>query len=180
MAVVAGRIRKWRSRSGAAGWAAMGLSSCAYLAGESQTPPPAAEAPPEPQVAVVGPRTPPRPSHKPSPPAVQPPTDTPPAAASENVDPDRVIGLEESDAANWLGEPSARSDAPPATIWRYLSKDCQIDVYFYLDLQRGVMRVLHYEVRSVDSVERRPERCFQQLVGERQQRNSATTSYPPR
>src|SRR5260370_42085442 len=127
MALVAGRIRKWRLLEWATVWAAIGLSSCAYLAGESQTPPPAAEAPPEPQVAVVVPPTPPRPSHKPSPPAVQPPTDTPPAAASENVDPDRVIGLEEGDAANWLGEPSARSDAPPATIWRYLGQACQID-----------------------------------------------------
>jgi len=180
MAAVIGRIRKWRLLQWATVWAAFAVSSCADLGGESQ-PPPTVEAPSQPPVAVVTPPpAPPRPSRKPNPPAIQPPIDPPLAEPAESIDPDRVIGLDEIDAASWLGEPSQRNDAPPATIWRYLTRECQIDVYFYLDLQRGAMRALHYEVRSIDSVERRPERCFQQLVSEHDQRSSAATSYSPR
>lgn len=155
---------------------ALGLSSCAYF---TEGEPPAVQAPAPAPVAALPPPAPPRPVRKPTPPAV-PPANQSPATAGEPVDPERLIGLDESDAANWLGEPNQRTDAPPATIWRYLSKDCQIDVYFYLDLQRGVMRALHYEVRSEDIVERRPERCFQQLVGERRQRDSASAAYRAR
>lgn len=92
------------------------------------------------------------------------------------MDPERLIGLDQRDAESWLGPPDQRTDAPPGTIWRYLSKDCQVDVYFYLDLQKGVMRALTYEVRSEDIVERRSERCFQQLVGEHRQRESNAAS----
>jgi hypothetical protein len=98
---------------------------------------------------------------------------------SETVDPARVIGLDQAGTADWLGEPSQRTEAPPATIWRYLSRECEIDIYFYLDMQHRIMRALHYEVRSNDIVERRPERCFQQLVDERQ-RNGDSASYRPR
>ena len=103
-------------------------------------------------------------------------------AAAETVDPERVIGLGEIDTAGWLGPPTLQSEAAPATIWRYTSRDCEIDLYFYLDLQNRVMRALHYEVRSNDFVERRSERCFQQLVDERRQRQGSGSSaaYHPR
>lgn len=169
---------RWQRLGAAALGVALALSSCAYLT--EDTAPPVTEAPVPPPVAAVPPPAPPRPARKPTPPPVQPPAEQPPASTSEPVDPERLIGLDENDTTNWLGEPNERADAPPATIWRYLSKDCQIDVYFYLDLQRGVMRALHYEVRSEDIVERRPERCFQQLLGERGQRDSAPTAYRSR
>src|SRR5579885_1291788 len=79
-----------------------------------------------------------------------------------------------------LGAPASRTEAPPATIWHYASQDCEVDVYFYLDLQNRVMRALHYEVRSNDIVEQRPERCFQQLVDEHRQRSGASAAYSPR
>jgi hypothetical protein len=177
MAELVRRARRWRRLETAILAMALGLSSCAYFTEGGE--PPIVPAPaPVPVIASPSP-APPRPARKPVPPPM-PPTDQSPAATGEPVDPERLIGLDESDAANWLGEPNQRTDAPPATIWRYLSKDCQIDVYFYLDLQRGVMRALHYEVRSEDIVERRPERCFQQLVGERRQRDSASAAYRAR
>jgi len=154
----------------------LGLSSCAYFGGEQPTPPPVAEPSPQPAIAAIRPPVPPRPARKPNPPAVQQPAGRPPVE-SEPIDPERLIGLDQRDAEDWLGTPNQRSDAPPGTIWHYLSKDCQVDVYFYLDLQKGVMRALNYEVRSEDIVERRPERCFQQLVGEHRQRDSNDTSF---
>jgi hypothetical protein len=177
MAKLVRRARRWQRLGIASVALALGLSSCALFTEDSA--PPIVQAPAPPPVAALPRPAPPRPTRKPTPPPVPPPGDQSPAT-SEQVDPERLIGLDESDAANWLGEPNQRTDAPPATIWRYLSKDCQIDVYFYLDLQRGVMRALHYEVRSEDIVERRPERCFQQLVGERRQRDNASAAYRPR
>jgi hypothetical protein len=114
---------------------------------------------------------------------------TPPGAPSEDalsrnapvVDPAHVIGLKEADAQEWLGEPTERKDAPPATIWRYVGQSCEIDVYFYLDLQQRIMRALHYEVRGNDSGgEQRPERCFQQLVSERRERDGGAVADPAR
>jgi len=158
-------------------WLALGLSSCALFNGEQPAAPPVAAPEPAPPVAAAKPSSPPRPVRKPTPPPL--PGGQSPAAGEEQVDPERLIGLDQRDAETWLGAPAQRTDAPPGTVWRYLSKDCQVDVYFYLDLQKGVMRALTYEVRSDDIVERRSERCFQQLVGERRQRESNAASIGP-
>jgi hypothetical protein len=166
--------------------AAFGLVSCALLSdSDVETPPaPPAATAEAPAVDVTpAPSPPPRPAHKPAPPAPETgstePTETGPAEPTETVDPTRVIGLDRAGTADWLGEPSQRTEAPPATIWRYVSRDCEIDVYFYLDMQNRIMRALHYEVRSNDIVERRPQQCFQQLVDEHQ-RGSNSASYRPR
>jgi hypothetical protein len=155
-------------------WSSLALSACALF--DQQPTPPVAE-PPPPPIAVVKPAIPPRPTRKPPPPPL-PPGGQP--SEAQPVDPERLIGLDQRDAESWLGTPNQRTDAPPGTIWRYLSKDCEVDVYFYLDLQKGVMRALTYEVRSEDIVERRSERCFQQLVDEHRQRESNAASIGPR
>jgi hypothetical protein len=177
MVAVIRRVGKWQLLEMAIFGAAFGLGSCALLSDSGvetpQVPPPTAEAPP---VDATPAPPPPRPAHKPAPPA---PAIGPTTEPSEKVDPARVIGLDQEEIADWLGEPSQHTEAPPATIWRYLSRECEIDVYFYLDMQHRIMRALHYEVRSNDIVERRPERCFQQLVDERQ-RNGDSASYRPR
>ena len=160
-------------------FASLGLASCELF--QPPAPPPAEEvAKQEPPPAPAAP-LPPRPVKKPAPPvavARLPPStsEQPPAP----VDPDHIKGLDEAEATAWLGAPAAKSEAPPATIWRFASRDCEVDVYFYLDLQNRVMRALHYEVRGNDSAERRPEQCFQQLVDEHRQRDGATTAYSPR
>jgi hypothetical protein len=120
----------------------------------------------------------PRPTRKPTPPgepsdAASTPPDTP------AIDPDHVIGLKEGDTEEWLGAPTERKDASPATIWRYVRQDCEVDIYFYLDLQQRIMRALHYEVRGNDS-EQRSERCFQRLVSERHERDGGTVAGPAR
>jgi hypothetical protein len=171
-----GRSQRRRLFGAATVWFALALSSCAYFGGGTPAPPPAVEPSPQPPVAVVKPPALPRPARKPTPPPGQPPGNQPSTTEGDTVDPEHLIGLDQRGAESWLGTPNQRTDAPPGTIWRYLSKDCQVDVYFYLDLQKGVMRALTYEVRSEDIVERRSERCFQQLVGERRQRESNAAS----
>jgi len=114
-------------------------------------PPTASPAPPAPEVAELPPPA----------PTVAPP----PAPPAPRLD--RLIGLNQPEVAQILGEPKSRAEAPPATIWRYDGSDCALDVYFYLDLQSQAMRALHYEVRSHDAAERSAQRCYETLLDER-------------
>jgi hypothetical protein len=114
---------------------------------EPEAAPPAEDPPP--QLAAI----------EPPPPAQPPPAPTP--------RPTRLIGLNQPEVAQLLGEPQSRAEAPPATIWRYDSSNCALDVYFYLDLQSQAMRALHYEVRSHDAAERSAQRCYETLLSER-------------
>jgi hypothetical protein len=158
---------------------ACALSGCALFTDKGDKTP----APP-PEAAVAPPhRTPPanatpRPARKPTPPGE--PDEATAQREAAAIDPDRVIGMNEADTQQWLGEPTERKDAPPATIWRYASRDCEVEIYFYLDLQQRIMRALHYEVRGTDSGEQRPERCFQQLVSEHREHDDGAVADPPR
>lgn len=80
---------------------------------------------------------------------------------------DRLIGLDQPQLMNVLGEPVTRAEAPPATIWSYQGQACELKVYFYFDLQSQAMRALHYEVRSHDLPERSAQRCYNALISER-------------
>ncbi len=80
---------------------------------------------------------------------------------------DRLIGLDQPHLTALLGEPRQRAEAPPATIWRYFGQACELDVYFYFDLQSQAMRARHYEIRSHDSREQPAQQCYDELVSER-------------
>jgi hypothetical protein len=129
-------------------FAACGLSSCTLFSSPEPPPPPP---PPAPVAAVI----------PPAPPAPHP--DMP-------VDPEHIKGLDQDETLRWLGKPQQNLEAPPATVWHYVGQSCELDVYFYLDLQHKIMRALHYEVKSDDTSDRRNERCFQQFVWERSHR----------
>jgi hypothetical protein len=167
---------------------ALSLAACTPTVEPMSQPSTAVLRPAEPPAVVAPP--PPRPTRKPAPPPPQVAAVSPPGAgpspapdaesASQPIDPQQVIGLDEGNAAELLGPPEQSKESPPATIWHYVTRDCEIDVYFYLDLQSRVMRALQYEVRSNDFVDRRPERCFQQLVGEHRERSgSSISAYRP-
>jgi hypothetical protein len=99
-----------------------------------------------------------------------PPGPATPAPAPEPAAPaglDRLIGLDQTQLAALLGEPRQTAESPPATIWRYIAEACDLDVYFYLDLQSQAMRALHYEVRNHDPAERSAQRCYDDLVSQR-------------
>lgn len=142
---------------------------------------------------------PPRPSRKPTPPtqaslepaapaAGETPTAAPqtpvtsepmalpattPAEAAPTAPPADTVtqlnGRNQAGVATLLGEPQARDEAAPATIWRYVARDCELDVYFYLDLNAKELRALHYEVKGNDAVDR-PQQCYAQLVADRRTR----------
>jgi hypothetical protein len=129
----------------------------------ARLPPAAGEVETAPAAAPLAP--PPQPTALPPPPpqltALPPPT----APATGNLD--RLIGLDQSHVAGILGSPRSRAESPPATIWRFGGANCDLDVYFYLDLQSQAMRALHYEVRSHDAPDQSAQRCYEALVDER-------------
>lgn len=160
------------------------LASCVALTlAACELPPPAAPGPP---VATAVTRLPPPPPRKPSPPSLArlPPATVPqpePAPAVETGSFEQLVGLDQPHVAALLGEPETRADAPPASIWRYAGATCDVDIYFYLDLQSQTMRALHYEVRSHDLSDQPAQRCYDVLARERRARaESAAGSDRPR
>lgn len=128
-------------------------------AGELEAPP--AAAPPAPPPVETAPTV----EAALPPPAALPAPAPPPAPSVGNLD--RLIGLDQPHVAGILGEPRSRAESSPATIWRFAGSNCDLDVYFYLDLRSQAMRALHYEVRSHDAPEQSAQRCYETLVSER-------------
>jgi len=122
------------------------------------TPPPAPEA-----------SFPPHPARKPTQRALASlsvPGAVPPTGEAE-PDFSRLTGLDQDETVAMLGQPQQRADSPPAVLWRYTSSACELDVYFYLDLQSREMRVLHYELRDNDGSDRTGQKCYSELLSAR-------------
>jgi hypothetical protein len=109
----------------------------------------------------------PRPARKPAPPP-QPGQETgapaPLAAPPRNGD---LIGLDQHKAARLFGKATEKIEQSPATVWRYKTPSCELDLFFYLDLRSGRMRTLHYAFKGdVDDSEKRQE-CLRAIVAAR-------------
>src|SRR5918911_5250152 len=189
MALTGSTVLSTAARTGAALLMAAPLGACALYDWLAEPPPPVAppavEAPAAvaPQASVppqsVPPTGPPKPARKPAPPPLGSAPTAPSGAAVtvpiERVDPERVRGMTPGEALAWLGEPTQRAQETPATRWRYVGARCQLDLYFYLDLQSSVTRVLHYEVRSNAPAEGSRERCLEQLLAEQRGREGSSS-----
>jgi hypothetical protein len=70
-----------------------------------------------------------------------PPPPHPPSAS-------QLIGLDQPAAKRLLGAATEQTEAPPATVWRYRSPICELELFFYLDLRSGKMRTLHYAFKD--------------------------------
>ena len=160
--------------------AAMAASSALLVvAGCEEFPFPNPFAPEQQEAVNTLPPPPPRKPAPPAPAAVAPvpvrlPEPTAPVAPASGFD--RLIGLDQPRLTALLGEPRQRAEAPPATIWRYLGQACELDVYFYFDLQSQAMRALHYEIRSHESREQPAQQCYDELVSERRARAEPSSS----
>ena len=60
----------------------------------------------------------------------------------------KLVGLSRPETAALLGQPTGESERSPAKVWQYLTGDCAVDVYFYLDVTRNDFFALHYETRA--------------------------------
>jgi hypothetical protein len=86
----------------------------------------------------------------------------PAAAAPPQVQ--ELIGLDQPSAIRLLGTAAERREEPPATIWRYKTANCELDLFFYLDLRSDRMRTLRYAFGGdvTDSAAR--QNCLRDLV----------------
>ncbi|HVH75089.1 MAG TPA: hypothetical protein VM755_09240 [Stellaceae bacterium] len=128
------------------------LLSCAHhkpAPPPAVAPPPPPAPPPQPVYHPV-----PRPEEKPSPPPHLPPADS-------------LVGLGQKDAVRLFGEAAERTEEPPATVWRYRTDNCELDLYFYLDLKSGRMRALRYAFAG-DATDRESQHdCLRAIAEER-------------
>jgi hypothetical protein len=128
---------------------------------------------PPPPVVVPHPRPVPLPEHKPEPPtqaggaaladeAVTPAP--PPLSRSMRPYPTQsrdLIGLDQKTAARLFGPAADKAEKPPATVWKWRSGTCELDLYFYLDLRSGHMRSLHYVFKGDETGQ---EDCLKSLA----------------
>jgi len=94
--------------------------------------------------------------------APEAPAGAPAAAASPKVQ--ELIGLDQPAATRLLGNAMERSEEPPATIWRYKTANCELDLFFYLDLRSGRMRTLRYAFRGDATDSTRRQNCLRDLA----------------
>jgi hypothetical protein len=86
----------------------------------------------------------------------------PTALASPQVQ--ELIGLDQPAATRLFGPAAERSEDAPATIWRYKTANCELDLFFYLDLRSGRMRTLHFAFRGDATDAARRQNCLRDLA----------------
>jgi hypothetical protein len=77
---------------------------------------------------------------------------------------EELVGLDQPAATRLLGTAVERSEEPPATIWRYKTANCELDLFFYLDLRSGRMRTLHYAFKGDVTDSARRQNCLRALA----------------
>lgn len=91
-------------------------------------------------------------------PPARPPV-KPPAAKS--VEPAKLMGLTYEDAEAAAGKPTLTREEPPATVWRYQTDDCVIDVFFYMDMATKQFRAVAYDVKPAKKTAEAQRTCAQ-------------------
>ena len=92
------------------------------------------------------------------------PAGGPAAAAAPSPQVQDLLGLDQPTATRLLGAAVERSEEPPATIWRYKTANCELDLFFYLDMRSGRMRTLHYAFKGDTADAARQQNCLRDLA----------------
>ena len=79
-------------------------------------------------------------------PSPQPPPVPPAKPPVAQLDPQRLVGLNESAVTDLIGPPQDVRDQPPARVWRYAGNKCAVEVLFYFDLTQQEFRALTFSV----------------------------------
>lgn len=84
--------------------------------------------------------------------------------ASNDDDPDHLVGLSEADALRLLGKPKSRADTPPSRIWTYSSTTCDLRLFFYPEIGGTSYRTLTYEIDDRDPTDSNRRSCVGGLL----------------
>lgn len=95
--------------------------------------------------------------------AYAPPARAPakPPAVVKNLEPAKLMGMTYNDAEAAAGKPAEMRDEPPATVWRYRTEDCLVDVFFYMDLATKQFRAVTYNVTPAKKTAEAQRACAQ-------------------
>ena len=75
-----------------------------------------------------------------------------------DADPERLIGLNVTQASELLGRPALVRAEPPAEIWQYTGAECVLHLFLYEGDDAGVLAVTYYEMRGLDGIS--PQACL--------------------
>lgn len=78
----------------------------------------------------------------------------------------RMVGFDQSEVLQLLGRPGSDEDVPPARMWRYGSANCQLRVYFYMEMQTRNFRVLSYDLTSRDHGADAEQHCLSEFTSQ--------------
>jgi hypothetical protein len=101
---------------------------------------------------------------------VEPPDTVEPASPAEPAlptpRPETLVGLDPAQTENLLGPPAAVREQSPATIWSYMTTDCKLDLYFYMDMASKRLNALSYELKNQNgqSNDALASQCLRQLT----------------
>lgn len=125
--------------------------------------------PPAPEVDKEPPNPPPvpkeslpLPTHKPATVAVAAAPPPPPAAAGP--DPKDLVGLGFRETEALLGIPTKQEEKPPAKVWTYSGTNCELNIFFYADINTRQFRALTYEVKDTQATGGTDGQCLAQLM----------------
>ena len=129
-----------------------GLGACSIVDQLFEPAPPEAVAVPAAQQPLPAPPAPRPAAAEPAARTARLPLPPPPAPGrEEGRDRDseiKLVGLSRPETMALLGPPTGESERSPAKVWQYLTGDCTVEVYFYLDVARNDFYALHYETRA--------------------------------
>jgi len=119
-----------------------------------------AVAPPPQPTAEAKPVAPPPPPQPPPP----LPEKKPDTAAGASLDPKQLVGLGFRATAHLLGSPTKEEEKPPAKIWTYSNEECELDIFFYSDINTREFRALTYEIKDKQATGGSDDRCLARLL----------------
>lgn len=102
---------------------------------------------------------------KPTPPPAKPAV----PGGTRALTPPALVGMSEDEIFQLLGQANTRREEPPATIWEYRSRDCALDLFFYMDMESKRFRALAYDVSTTDGAkgDRALSLCLKQIMDQR-------------
>jgi hypothetical protein len=104
----------------------------------------------------------------------------PPAAPAAPLPrPSELIGLDQQAATDLFGAATEKQEQSPATVWRYRTAECELALYFYLDLRSGRMRTLHYEFKGDSGDPAKRQDCLKSLVDFRRSKSNRADASSP-
>jgi hypothetical protein len=126
------------------------LAACDLL--NKSSPAPTAPPPPPAPPQAVAP-LPPTPARPPPPkPATRPPGN-----------PNELVGLDEQAVRRLLGAPAAIANDGAARVLTYRADGCELEVFLFLDVSAGNLRVLSYQLHAGRSRATQTKACYDDL-----------------